>query len=519
MSAGLTREEQAEYLALDELLDGSLYKFQPRPNRPELYDQQTGFLESRAKVSVCLGGTGSGKTETAAQKAARFILWDQPPPVPDTPFFILSDTYRQVGNICWKEKLSRIIPGSCVDWERCEWWRPKQNLPLVINLKKWPGTVNNWSIEFRALEQGREAFQGRSIGGFWLSEQFAFDVFEELQGRCRDNWFDGGQFVEFTPIDPDLAIPMEEKFDEWVGGKLADWAFFRLNSNLNDKISATWRESYWSSLSAEILATRQTGAFPGFLGQIFQNFNPAIHALDDEEWNRRYGRPITGKPGQFTAMPGRYCDWAEFKALMPVGVWYRRGIDWGESTDHPFVTLWGFKDGAGNWAIFDEYVEDTGTVLYSDRREEIKNRWPWPLANPYFGQTYADPSRPMLIQEFSNDGIPASSAHNSVDNGIEYVRKLLKVNRITRRPQLVIHKGNCPRLIKEMRKYRWVRGVTEGKNPHVARAVPLKWSDDTVDALRYLTFSDRAPPMDTGPQSLFVGGDPGRHGVRGATRR
>lgn len=508
MTCLLTPQETAESLAIDRLFSSPLYSFEARPDRAELFDEQTGFIESRAKLSVCMGGTGSGKTETAAHKAARLMLWDQPPPRPDTPFMVLSDTYRQVGNICWKEKLARIIPPDQVDWDRCEWWRPKQNLPLVINLKPWPGTDHNWSIEFRALEQGREAFQGRSIGGFWVSEQFDFEIFEELIGRCRDTWYDGAHLVEFTPIDPDLAIPMEERFDQWVAGELEDWAFFRLNTNLNTNISASWKKSYWTTVSAEILDTRQTGAFPNFLGTIYTNFNPSVHALDDAQWADRFGHPL----------PGRYCDWEEFKAAMPQGLFYRRGLDWGESIEHPFIVLWGCKDAGGNWAIYDEYVEDTGTVLYEDRREEMKLRWPWPLNNPYFGETYADPSRPLLIQEFSCDNILTSPAANAVENGIEYVRNLLKVNKLTRRPQLVIHKGNCPRLIKELRKYRWVRGVTEGKNPHVARAVPLKFQDDCPDALRYLVYSDRSRG-EAAPSALFVSGAPDRHGVRGATRR
>jgi hypothetical protein len=419
----------------------------------------------------------SGKTETAAQKAARFMLCQQDPPRPDTPFMVISDTYHQVGQICWKEKLSRILPKSSIDWSRITWYSTKEGLPYVVPLVKRRDTGHNWSIEFRSLDQGRQHFQGRSFGGFWFSEQFDFEIFEEVLRGCSDYWYDGAQFAEFTPVDPDLSVAIEERMDQQPAG----WEFFRLNTLKNNTLAAGFTDTFFGTVSPELLATRQTGAIPTFLGSVYPNFNPSIHLLDEVGWRDRFG----------ARAPERYCDASEFKRLMPANWFFRRGVDWGESVEHPFICLWGMKDGSGNWVIFDEYVEDTGTVMYSARREEIKLRWPWRNGDAHFGQTYADPSRPMLIQEFNQDKIPTSAANNAVHDGIEYVRKSLAMNRITKQPGLTIYKPNCPRLIKELRKYRWVRGVDGGRNPHVANLAPLKWQDDCCDALRYLVYSDR----------------------------
>lgn len=480
------------------LTEEPMWRFTPRPDMPEDFDQQTGFLESRAKVAIAMGGNRSGKTETAAQKAARYMLCYQDPPRPDTPFMVFSDTYKQVGNICWKEKLSRIIPKDAIDWDRVTWFSSKEQLPYVVPLVKRPNG-NNWQIEFHSLDSGRSKFQGRSFGGFWFSEQFDFDIFEEVIRGCSDYWFDGGQFAEFTPIDPDLSVAVEERMDAQPPG----WEFFRLNTLKNSTLAAGFTDSFFATVSPELLATRQTGAVPTFVGSVYPNFNPAIHLLDQAGWERRFGATI----------PGRYCERGEFVRAMPPNWFYRRGIDWGESAEHPFVCLWGMKDGGGNWVIFDEYIEDTGTVMYSDRREEIKLRWPWQNGNPHYGQTFADPSRPMLISEFTRDGIPCSAASNAVDNGIEYVRNLLKVNQVSRTPSLTIYKPNCPTLVKQLRKYRWVRGVTDGKNPHVARQVPLKWQDDAPDALRYLVYSDRSRPAKGGAKRFEVPNETHRHGV------
>jgi hypothetical protein len=478
--AATNADEAAVRVAtLAALAQHPLYRFQPRPDCPEEYDQQTGFLNSRAKVAVAMGGNRSGKTETAAQKTARYLLCRQEPPRPDTPFMVVSDTYSQVGNICWKEKLSRIIPHDAIDWGRVSWYSVKEGLPYIVPLRPRRDTGNSWSLEFRSVDQGRRHFQGRSFGGFWFSEQFPFEVFEEVLRGCSDYWFDGGQFAEFTPLDADLSVAIEERMDSQPVG----WEFFRLNTLRNTTLAEGFTDAFFSAVSPELLATRQTGAIPTFLGAIYQNFNPAVHVIQTpQDWERIFDRPA----------PTRYCSEAELAASFPPNYWFRRGLDWGESTEHPFVTLWGAKDGAGNWVIFDEYIEDTGTVLYAEREAEIVLRWPWPAGNVHFGATYADPSRPLLIQEFTRAKIPTIAANNSVENGIEYVRNLLKINKITGRPSLVIYRPNCQRLVKELRKYRWVRGVESGRNPHsTAKPTPLKWQDDAPDALRYMLYSDR----------------------------
>jgi phage terminase large subunit-like protein len=461
-------------LALAEL---PLYQFRPRPDCPEEFDQQTSFLNSRAKISVAMGGNRSGKTETAAQKVARLLVCQQEPPRKDAPFVVISDTYSQVGEICWKEKLFRILPPDVVDWSRVEWYSVKRGLPYTVPLRPRAGTGHNWTLEFRSVDQGRQHFQGRSFGGFWFSEQFPFDVFEECLARVSDYWFDGAQIAEFTPLDADLAVSIEERMDQQPPG----WEFFRLNTLKNTTLAKGFTDAFFSAVSPELLATRQTGAMPTFLGAIYTNFNPSIHVINEAGWERLFERPA----------PQRFCDFAELSQSFPPGFLFRRGVDWGESVEHPFVCLWGAKDGGGNWVIFDEYVEDTGTVLYAERQEEIRLRWPWPTGNTHFGSTYADPSRPLMIQEFQRGGIPIQAAHNDVDAGIEYVRNLLKPNQLTKRPSIYLYKPHCPRLVKELRKYRWIRGVDSGKNPHVAARCPLKWQDDCCDALRYLVYSDR----------------------------
>jgi hypothetical protein len=180
----------------------------------------------------------------------------------------------------------------------------------------------------------------------------------------------------------------------------------------------------------------------------------------------------------------------------PRGVQHFRGIDWGASEEHPFSCVWGFRDGVGDWWIYDEYWNNSQSAVTGDHIAEINGRWPWPDGNPLYGPAFADPSRPGEINAFNAGGINCQPASNDVYKGIDLVRSLLKVNPKTRRPRLFISKKRCEHLVQEFRKYRWLKGKksTSGSilNPKVAQPVPLKRDDDMVDAARYMLYSAQA---------------------------
>ena len=228
-----------------------------------------------------------------------------------------------------------------------------------------------------------------------------------------------------------------------------------------------------------------TGALATFEGVIYPNFNPAIHVVETVDF--------------------------------PQGVYYFRAIDWGASEEHPFVCLWGYVDGEGNWTIYDEYWNTDQTRLLADHIDEIETRsheWGYPTnygRNPMYGALFADPSRPDNIAAFSASGVWIEPANNDVFKGIEAVRVALKVNRTTGKPGLRILK-NCNHLIDEMRTYRWRRSRKAESanllNPTVAAPAPLKRDDDTVDALRYMIYSYNCRRGYAAPEEASYG----RHG-------
>lgn len=467
----------AEDRSLDHLLeplDTSWASFVPRPDHPELFDQQAAFVNSRDTVSFLIGGNAAGTTAAACYKLAQFVLYDQPPPRPNTPFWIISNTYDQVCGVIWDEKLSGrgYIPTGEVDWEKIRWYRTNQNWPLIVPLKPWPDDRPgakpgcNWQLEFKSYEQGRRAFQARSIGGFMFSEQFPVNLFVEVFRGCRVYMFPGGQFCEFTPVEPELCLWVEKAMDDRPEG----WNFYRCNIECNDTLADGFVKNFLASVPDEMVETRKTGALATFEGVIYQSFNPSIHVVGDD-------------------------------VIHPTmqGAWHHRGIDWGASEEHPFACVWGYHDAIGDWFVYDEYWSTDQSAITADHANEIIERskeWGWPPRDqewhPYYGLSYADPSRPGELNEFNRRGIVCHPASNAVYEGIDAIRALLKIHVPTGRPHLFIH-HRCKHLIEEMRKYRWKKGRRPESgmllNPQVAAPVPLKRDDDTVDALRYMIYS------------------------------
>ena len=481
---------------------GFYRQFKPRPDKPEQFDEQTGFIESKAPVSVLIGGNAAGTTEAAACKTARFLLHEQAPPRKDTPFWVIAETYDQCVDTCWKEKLNGNghIPDCEVDWDRVAYLDRKLNRPSVVPLRPWPDAPDkNWCIEFKSYAQGRRAMQARSIGGFWFSEQFPMDVFLEVLRGCRDTMYPGAQFAEFTPIDPALSVAFEPLIENPPPG----WEFFRANTELNVvNLAGGWFEQFLAALPEEVRASRTTGHLAGFEGQIYPTFNRKVHCiqLSDLPINRRSG--IVGPPG----------------------VYHFRGVDWGAGEEHPFVCLWAYRDNQGRWFFYDEYFSTDQARLTRNHMEEIHSRWAWP-EDDWHGETFADPSRPDLLNDF-NIGFPEMDidpintvpASNEVFKGIDSFRGKLKGDVDGSGPHLFICADRCPNFVRQLRRYRWAkRRVVRGAallNAKAAPPVPHKKDDDTCDAGRYVVHTVEKRYGMTLDQRRYSGGLEGRGSVR-----
>lgn len=422
-----------------------LAQWRPRPDQPDIYDEQTAFVNSRAKFAVCVGGTGSGKTSAAAYKTALRVLFD-PPPRPHCPFWIVGERYEMVGGICWAEKLSQFIPPDDIDY--ISWLNEKRQWPLAVILK------TGWVLEFKSYMQGRSSFQGRSIGGFWLNEECPLSIVEEIRGRCRD--YDSPGWADFTPLDKH-SIAWAKMSDRPPPG----WEFYNLNVRCNTALPAEWIEEFLAGIPEDMRATREHGAFAVRQGAVFKEFRRHLHLVEPFE------------------IPER---------------WHRiRAIDFG--WNHPTACVWLARDDDHNYYVYDAYME-SGRLLHQHARE-IKARHEWPEKSPYHGRTFADGASAQEIAEFKRQGVVCIGARKSLDLGIECVRRLMMPQPRTKKPRLfIMETPNTEALITQIQDYHWETSVGTGDREHEGQDRPVKFNDDLVDALRYAIYSEEAGGME-----------------------
>jgi hypothetical protein len=442
----------------------SLEDFEPRPDDVEEMDQQTGFLESTAKFSICLGGNRSGKTIAAAAKVARYVL-ETPPHRNNCPFWILGETFEQTCAVCWDEKLSHFIPPNRI--YDIDWLKGKRKWPRAVLLKH-PDNPDQigWVIEFKSYDQGVERMQGRSIGGYWFNEECPLEVVKEVQVRAAD--YDAPGWADFTPIH--IRDPLwSDLYDEPPPG----WEFFHLNvfKNKTKSIQA-WAERYFPGIPEEERLTRQKGVFASFHGMVFKEFDKKIHVID--QLPTRDGKPL-----------------AEWRRI--------RGIDFGWS--NPTACLWICQDRDGRYYVYDEHYDSQKPIEY--HAQCIKDR-EWNYRHPMYGQTYCDSEDPAAIHKLrdltgSGSFVPVNKSLASIGKQVSLLRKLMMVQG-DGKPQLFILK-KCANLIREIRGYRWSEAPGKVGNQRNPQDYPVQWNDHAVDALRYALFFDSMGPLKA-PQAV-----------------
>lgn len=488
LSLSVDTIKSIEFLRIDEFYDITCY-----PDR--------NYLTKGGVISH-----NSGTTTTLLAKVARFV-YETPPPRKDTPFWVIAKSYDQVTKTCWKEKLygQGHILDKDVDWARVGWYKSKQRLPYSVPLKA-DAKGNNWMLEFRSYEQGIGAMMAQAIGGFAFVEQFPWGVFEEVLRGCREYNFPGSKLVEYTPVDPDLSIDIEEMLEngpEPESGKQPglrylpkNWKIYRANTMCAMEaghVDKKWFEEFFGMVPEDMLDVRMKGLFASFEGVIYKGFNTATHCMGDEMWARI-----------------KHCH-------------HRRGIDWGAGPENDFVCLWGARNNIGQWFIYDEIACHDQTKTTVDHLSDVYERWEWPNDDKMYGPSYCDPSSPdnlrigMKLNLYNPkvENLSMMRGRNSVIEGIEHIQYLLKPQipvpvvdakgmpiidpetgkvKIKLEPKLFIHRTNCPKLVQQMKTYRWLRGTNKNArtalNPRDAAPEPLKKADHCTDALRYLCFSD-----------------------------
>jgi len=443
-------------------------------------------------------------TTTSLLKACKFML-ETPPPRRNTPFWFIAESYEQIGSI-YDEKIAQfgLIPPHIIDKDRIHWNKRNNNWPFRVPLisPEGPGG-RNWTMEFKGWRQGRGQFQARAVGGFCFIEQFPWVILDETLRGAREFNIPGSKMAEYTPVDPSMSQEIEEMIENGVDPGMGNrankdakylpegWKVYHMNTKCakdHGHVSEAWFKEFFSMIPDSMLDVRMKGLFASFEGVIYPEFMPQIHCCGDEIW------PIVHSESSY----------------------HLRGIDWGTGPDNPFVCLWAAVASDGTTYIYDEYYSNSSDCTIIDHLVNVQEQWEW-SNSPQFGMTYADPSDPgnfriaSRLNEYARKhcdkvvkNISMGRAKNAVYEGIEHVRLMLKPSlkravmdpntlKVEEKlmPRLMIHRGNCPNLVREMKAYRWMQpgDHTTAANPRNAPRQPCKFNDHACDAARYLLFT------------------------------
>lgn len=463
------------------------YGFDPRPDDANNYEEQSSFCEPgyrfdedlnryvydepAVRFKICLGGTGSGKTVVSAFKAARHVL-ETRPPEPGAKFWVISHSKEQVGAVCWKEKLSGMIPENEIF--NVAWDNTRLGFPQAVMLKH-PDDYRKvgWVLEFKSYEQGLAAFTGANIGGYWFNEEVPFHLVAEVMGRTRQ-WGSPG-WADFTPIEC-----RDQEWPEKYNRPPADWRFYHLNSELNFYNAPGWYESQKAHWPEDTIELRTIGKFTALHGAIFKEFRRHIHVINWDQFHE-----LTNK----RHIPR---DWRKV-----------RGIDFGYG--NPFCCLWLSKWAKEDtWFVYDEHYR-AQTPLKEHAAAILKR--PWDDSEPWYGPTYSDHDAQDMA-ELAQLGIHCTPAvKHKQKAAIDYVRSLM-LQMPNGKPRIYILE-DCRNLLKELPAWRWKEG-TDGRDP---KDEPVDKADHSCDSLLYGLYSDHIGYQKMGATGFKKKPAYGRRGV------
>ena len=400
------------------LAEHPLYRFKPRQDRPDEFDEQSGFVNDlKNKFTILLGGNGSGKTLAAAAKTARYVL-NKKPMRKDLPFWIIGEDLEQICDVAWKEKLSNFIPESeILDYH---WLNYKMKRPKAVVLRH-PENRNEpgWVFHFKSYQQQLGSAKGYSIGGYWFNDEVPYELVAEVLARCRD--FDSPGWADFTPV--------ECRSPEWPDAyehPPPGWRFYHLNSLMNNAIAeggtrsiAEFSEDFLKTLPEDMRELRQLGRFTVLRGAVYKEFRKSTHVIE---------------PFRIPA------HWPRM-----------RGIDFG--FNNPFCCLWAARDPDGRYYIYDEHYEAQQTVAYQAAKVNERD---WDDSQPWYGRTWGDHDATWR-NELNQHGIYCTLANKDIHAGIETVRSAMMVKG-DGKPQLFIF-NTCKNLIREIPGYKYPEGT------------------------------------------------------------
>ena len=261
-----------------------------KENRIELYNtgdkvhkKQIAFHKSDKRIKAFFGGNRVGKTVAGAVEAVCHALG-------------YSRFRKLKPSSGWVVSLSGDVQKEVAQKEILK-WLPKKEISNIIvrhgrkddlegSLIEKIVLKNGKFIGFKTCEQGRESFQGASLGWVWFDEEPPLDVYQECQMRIIDQkgdiWFTMTPLKGLTWIYN--LIYLNERNDPDIDYWMAEWEDNPwLNQEEIEKLVAT--------MTDEEREARQFGRFTSLCGFAFPELKKDIHIKPIEAvptWYKRY---------------------------------------------------------------------------------------------------------------------------------------------------------------------------------------------------------------------------------------
>jgi hypothetical protein len=417
----------------------------------EPHHGQVLLHDSKARFRVVIAGRRWGKSLLAAKEAETMIL------KPLTRGWIVSKTY-DLG-----EKVFREIHNTLIHQFNLQTVRKSYSPKGGSMYLEFPqGSI----VEVKSAEHP-DSLVGEGLD--WL-------VFDECASCKASIW---EQYLRPTLSDRNgwalfISTPRGYNwlYDLWKRGNDPDhpeWKSFRFPSWDNPHLSGEDIEEAKRTMSRAAFEQEYGAAFTFSSGQVYKEFDPAIHIVPEEELN--------------ILSSAESGEWRRF-----------RSIDFGY--ENPFVCLYIAVDPEDRVIIYDEYYQRHRTMErhaeflleeeeLSFRRATRKNsRFAEQRGRTssvsaelrdFYEFTTCDPSAASARATLLEKGIPTISPRSNIMQGLELVRQQLKV-RDDGKPGLYIS-SKCDNTIMEFNQYSYPETIDTEE--------PAKENDHAMDCLRY----------------------------------
>jgi hypothetical protein len=410
--------------------DGSITKA-PHKGQQQIIDSNARF-----KVVVC--GRRWGKTMMAVNQCVEECIKKD-----NALVWYVAPTYRQAKMIAWRFLISRIrlLPKHLRD--KC-----KIN-ESYLNITFW----NNSLLELKGVDNP-ETLLGQGLDHVVLDE-YAVDqyarqpVWEEILRPALSDKMGSAMFIS-TPKGYNHFYDLYEYAESQND---PDWKSWRMPTSTNPYIQKKELTSAKRDLGEDAFVQEYMAEFRKRSGLVYKEFSRDTHIIE---------------PMNPDEIPPKW--------TMEVGV------DFGSA--HPTAAVFILFDHIHDAAyIVDEYYQAEQTIEYNaGKMHAIEQKW---MKKPKV--RWGDSQGKQEILEYASPRnkyflTPTVKGPESVEFGINEVRKRLGINPITGKPQLFVTK-NCTNTIKEFENYRWKETADETKK---AQDAPEKSMDDAMDALRYV---------------------------------